>query len=729
MLFLSVALVLLGSCSASKFVPDEEYMLEKVEIKSNSKEIDPQLLRQYIRQNPNTRWFSLFKIPMGTYALSGRDTTKWINRTLRNIGEEPVLFDSAKAVQSVADLRTALQSMGYVHARVKLDTKVKGKKLKATYTLMPGEPFYIRSMEYIVDDPEIARILDIRNPEKQGLKAGMRLDAANLDNERSRITNILTNNGYYHFYKDFILFEADSMSQVNDVNLRLRILQYRQNSKSEPTDHPRYQIRNLNYLGEGGAEIPLRRKVLEENTYIVTGRPYSSDNLQRTYNKFGRLGAVRYTNIRFTEVPDTTLLDCDIQISTKAPNTISFQPEGTNTAGDLGAAATLSYENRNLFRGSELLTIQARGAFEAITGLEGYSDSDYTEYSIGAQLQFPHFMVPFVPKDYKRRINATSEVAVQYDLQNRPEFHRRVLTAAWRYRWNNPQKKSTYQLDLPDINYVRMPWISSTFRVEYLDNVSSRNAILRFNYEDLFITKIGFRWNYNNGSYAIRTNIETSGNVLNAVSHILGNSPNGQGSYTLFGIAYAQYVKGDFDYTKLVTIDRHNSFAMHFGLGIAYPYGNSTILPFEKRYFSGGANSVRGWSVRELGPGSYKSSDGRIYFVNQTGDMKLDINFEYRTWLFWKLGAAAFIDAGNIWTLREYKDQPGGQFRFDEFYKQIAVSYGLGLRLNFDYFILRFDAGMKAVNPAYDTEEEHWAVIHPRFKRDFSFHFAVGLPF
>ena len=198
---------------------------------------------------------------------------------------------------------------------------------------------------------------------------------------------------------------------------------------------------------------------------------------------------------------------------------------------------------------------------------------------------------------------------------------------------------------------------------------------------------------------------------------------------TLFNIAYAQYAKFDFDYTKILRFDERNSLALHGGFGIAIPYGNSTVLPFEKRYFSGGANSVRGWSVRELGPGKFKGIDGRIDFINQTGDMKLDLNAEYRTHLFWKLDAAAFIDAGNIWTLRDYADQPGGQFSFKSFYNQIAVAYGLGLRLNFDYFILRFDGGMKAINPAYTSTEEHYALWHPNLKRDFTFHFAVGLPF
>ena len=289
--------------------------------------------------------------------------------------------------------------------------------------------------------------------------------------------------------------------------------------------------------------------------------------------------------------------------------------------------------------------------------------------------------------------------------------------------------RRSYKLDLLDLNYIYMPWISDTFREGYLDDVDNINSILRYNYEDLFIMKLGFGMSYNGGDEAFKLNVETAGNLLGGISSAIGGRRNAEGQYTLFNIAFAQYIKGDFDYTRLFAIDRNNSLAFHFGFGIAYPYGNSKVLPFEKRYFSGGANSVRGWSVRGLGPGGFKGTNGAIDFINQTGDMKLDINLELRSFLFWKVYGALFVDAGNIWTLRAYEEQPGGQFRFKDFYKQIAVSYGLGIRFNFDFFILRFDMGMKAINPAYSTKEEHYALLHPDFSRDFAFHFAVGLPF
>ena len=557
----------------------------------------------------------------------------------------------------------------------------------------------------------------------------MRFTVEALDNERKRISNLLIDDGYFRFNKDFIHFSADTITGSKDIGVTLHLMNYKANSNAPETPHSRYEIRKINYLSNDSDRIHLRHQVLLNATALKEGSPYSASALQRTYNNFARLQAVKYTNIRFVEAPDSGMLDCNIQISTNKPSTISFQPEGTNTAGDLGAAASLTYTNRNLFRGSEQLSIELRGAYEAITGLEGYQDQNYQEYSIESKLVFPRFVAPLLSKNFRRRQTANTEYSVAWDLQNRPEFHRRVFSMAWRYRWAEPRHHLNWRFDLLDLNYVYMPWISETFKRDYLDDVDNRNAILRYNYEDIFIMKMGFGLTYSDEVDAFRLNVESSGNLLSAFSKALNLKINSQGQRTFINIAYAQYAKADFDYTHLVRLDDRNVLALHAGIGVAYPYGNSKVLPFEKRYFSGGANSVRGWGVRELGPGGYKGNDGRIDFINQTGDMKLDLNAEYRTPLFWKFEGALFVDAGNIWTLRKYDEQPNGQFKLDKFYKQIAAAYGMGLRLNFDYFILRFDMGMKAINPAYESGDEHWAIIHPKLSRDFAFHFAVGLPF
>lgn len=701
-------LLLTTACSTGKYVQEGEYILDKVAVVSDQSDYNAAPLSQYVRQKEKPKLFSLFRNPFS---------------------RKPVIYDTLQARLSCQDLMTAMQNEGYMNAGVSLYTETKGKKLKATYLLHPGQPFLIGKVNYNIQDEGIQQLLHLDQTDNQHIKPGMRFTVETLDNERKRIAGLLSDNGYFRFNKDFIHFTADTVMGRKDIALTLQLRKYKSNSNSPEVDHTRYLIRDVLFQSNDSDRIHLRKQVLLNATAIKAGRPYDASALQRTYNNFARLQAVKYTNIKFAEVPDTNLLDCHIQISTNKPSTISFQPEGTNTAGDLGAAASITYTNRNLFHGSEQLSIEFRGAYEAITGLEGYQDQNYTEFSVETKLVFPRFLAPFLSKSFRRRQTASSEWAVSWNFQNRPEFHRRVFSSAWRYRWSEPKHHLNYRFDLLDLNYVYMPWISSTFKRDYLDNAENRNAILRYNYEDIFIMKAGFTVSYTDGVDAVRANFESAGNLLNGVSKGFGFKTNSQGQHTLFNIAYAQYVKFDFDYTHLFQFDKRNALALHAGLGVAYPYGNSTVLPFEKRYFSGGANSVRGWSVRELGPGKFKGTDGRIDFINQTGDVKLDLNAEYRSSLFWKLQGALFIDAGNIWTLRNYAEQPGGQFKFTEFYKQIAASYGMGLRLNFDYFILRFDVGMKAVNPAYESEKEHWSIFHPKLSRDFDFHFAVGLPF
>lgn len=725
---LFIAVLFMASCSTTKFVPADDYLLKAVKIESEQSDVKASTLMPYVQQRPNSKWFSLFKVPLSLYSMSGRDSTRWGNRFLRGLGEAPVIYDSLKTAATCDYIAMYLQSEGYLHAKASYTVKRKSRKVEVKYKAIPGISYTIDSVNVVIEDDSVHNTLQSLGALDMNLKRGMRFSIQTLDEERKRITNILTKEGYYKFNKDFIKFEVDSTINPGRVDVTMYLHKYKASNNSPETNHRKYFINKVNFIPVNSERIALRTSVLQNNTTIKEGNKYSAAEVQNTYNNFSRLNAVRFTNIHFDENEEDGLLDCGIKVSTRKPNTISFQPEGTNTEGDFGAAATLTYSNNNIFRGSELFSVQFRGAYEAIKGLDGYQNQNYIEYNVETRLAFPRIIAPFLSQSVRYDNSAKSELMFSYNMQNRPEFHRRVLTSAWRYYWKGLRGLS-YRFDLIDINFVHMPWISSTFKSNYLDDTTYRNAILKYNYEDLFIVKSGVNISYNSKNQAFRTNIEVGGNVLNAISHLTKAKKNSDGQYTLFKIAYAQYVKGDFDYTRLLQLDVKNQLALHFGLGIAYPYGNSNILPFEKRYFSGGANSVRGWNVRELGPGKFRGSDGKIDFINQTGDMKLDMNVELRTALFWKFNGAFFVDAGNIWTLKNYKDQPGGQFKFDSFLKQLAVAYGLGLRVNFDYFVVRLDCGMKAVNPAYTTSSEHFPIANPRLGRDLSVHFAVGLPF
>ncbi len=512
LLLITLVATALTGCSTSKFVPEDRYLLDAVQVRTDSKDLDAAQFGQYVRQKGNSHWFSLFKIPLGTYSLAGRDSTKWLNRTLRHIGEEPVVYDSLEAARSCADLRLAMQNMGYMNSYVDFETQVRGRKLKAIYTLHPGDPYRISSFRYDIPDSAVAQVLaPVFGTGDQ--QVGEVFTVSSLDNLRKRIATVLNDSGFYRFHKDFVTYTADSLQGTQGVNLVCRILPYRENSSAPPKPHPRYRVRSIHYRSGDGYDLPLRRSVLAENTVVKAGEWFSASDLQRTYNNFARLGAVRYTNITFRE--DTLHnLDTDIRLSMRKPNTIAFQPEGTNTAGDFGAAATLTYQNRNLFRGSELLSIELRGAFEAIKGLEGYERGDYEEYGVEARFQMPRLMAPFLSRKGRRGSTASTELSVAWNLQNRPEFHRRVFSAGLKYRWPTRDGRVQYKLDVLDLSYVYMPWISATFKHDYLDSVSNRNAILRYNYEDLFIMKAGFGLTYNAGDRVIRASVETAGNLL-----------------------------------------------------------------------------------------------------------------------------------------------------------------------------------------------------------------------
>ena len=726
-LFVFVLLALVG-CDGTRYVADGDYLLTSTHVSCENPRINLTTMDTYIRQRPNSKWLSSLKVPLGFYSMSGVDTTKWINRTLRNWGQAPVVYDSLLTARTVEDITAAVRNEGYLNATVTPQLTKKGKRIKVNYDIVTGSPYVVRKIKYDIKDPIIGDML-AKDEQLLDMHTGQIFSVNQLGRNRNRITDYLNNHGYYQFNKEFITFDVDSSQMNRTVDVTMNIDLYRRNSYQDFSLHPLYSVRNVYFEGANTPDFTLRRSVLEQNSFIASGKPYSAADLQRTYTRFSRLQAIRYTNIHFDENPDSMYLDCHIQVSPQKTNSIQVQPEGTNTAGDLGAAVSLIYQNRNIFHGSELLNVTARGAYEAIRGLEGYQSHNYEEWGLETSLAFPRFLFPWMKKSFHRRSSATSEILFSYNRQNRPEFQRRIFTAAWRYKWNNPRKHTQYKVDAIDVNFISMPWISETFKHDYLDSVSNRNAILRYNYENLMIMKAGIGFTYSDKGKTIRLNFESAGNVLHLLSAPLKFRENDEGQNTFLGIAYAQYIKGDVDYTRLFALDDRSNLAVHARLGIAYPYGNSSILPFEKRYFAGGSNSVRGWSVRSLGPGGYVRNDGRIDFINQTGDIKLELSAEMRSHLFWRFQSAIFVDAGNIWTIRKYDDQPDGQFRFDTFMKQIAVAYGIGLRLNFDYFVIRLDMGMKAVNPAYTTSREHFPLVHPNFSRDHAFHFAVGFPF
>jgi len=757
------------SCSSTKYVADGEYLLDKVRIESDIPDYKTLELKPYIRQLPNFKMFGINKTMFQIYNLSGKDSSKWMNRFLKKIGEEPVIFDSTLVTKTNGELQKLFINMGYLNVDVSSDIAFKDKKARIAYRIKGNEPYRIRQFSSVIEDDSIRSLLAegeslLRAPGEPAservslIKEGMLYDKNILDQERDRITNLVRNRGLYTFNKFYISYDAtDSALIENQVDVCLKLDLFRELQPTgeyiETLHKPYYFDRVFIYLDYDplkisklsdyqisdsivsdrytiyyqGKQPAIRPGTLLNNSFLTPQRPYSQVREDLTYSAYSALNALNNIHIQYEEFmqDDTARLNAHILTMPAKKQSISYSIEGTNTTGNLGVATSVNYTHRNIFRGAETFNFKVRGAYEAISDFK----NPYLEIGGEISIHIPKFVFPFISNSFSRRMRSSTEFALSYNQQARPEYDRTLFSGGIRYIWQQRTRtNSRHQYDFLDIDYVYIPRIDSLFLSRLPANAKY------FGYSNQFIVGMGYSYTQTTfdpmrkqrNAHSLRLSLESAGNVLYGINTLLQNQKNEQGSYKLFGTYFAQFAKGDIDYARTFIIDHQNSVAWRIGGGIGFPYGNSDILPFEKRYYSGGANSVRAWPVRELGPGNFNSDSANFYF--QSGDIKLNMNIEYRTRFFWKLEAAVFVDAGNIWTIKDYPGQEGGAFKFDSFYSQIALGYGLGLRLDMDFFLLRLDSGWKAYDPARSGKES-WAILHPNFKNNWAWHFAVGYPF
>lgn len=758
----------LVSCSSTKHVPEGQLLLDKVNININDPQssVEASQLYNYLRQNANHRVLGGLKLQLAFYNLSGKDPNNWFNKWIQRVGTPPVLYDSTLTLASADQLSAALRNRGFMKNSVtyRVNADSAKRKAKVEYDITLGEPYRIRSIDYDIPDESLRDVI-LADSASFSVHPGDLLDYNKLEEWRQSITEALRNKGYYAFNKEYITFMADTAANSYDVDLTLNGRDpYRNDRMPYYTQHAPFYVRNVTYVmsydpvamqnGYWGMDTVtmrsgvkvfvgeddyLRTEVLDECNFIEPGSLYSVEAINRTYRALGRLNALKSISIDVRPVGNVDgelMVDAFVLLQPDKSQTISASLEGTNSEGDLGFGIGLDYEHRNIFKGAEVLGAKFKVAYESISGnLGGLINDNYSEYSTELGLTFPKFMFPFLRRSFKRKIQASTAFTVNFDYQARPEYTRVIAGGAWRYQWTERHRRLSHTITLFDLSFISVP----KFNDEFFDRIT--NPLLLYSYQDHLIMRMGYNFyrtnkaelsvlqmgNFQRNVFTIRANAETAGNLLYAMSKISKQQPGEDGSYKSLGIRYSQYIKADADYAFTHNIDRRQSVAFHVGAGIAIPYGNSDVLPFEKRFYSGGANSVRGWGVRTLGPGSYNSNNSLSNFIYQCGDIRFDVNLEYRAKLFWVVELGLFLDAGNIWTIKDYEDQPGGVFKFNKFYEQIAAAYGAGIRLDFKYFLVRVDMGMKAHNPA--SGQDHWPLLSPKFKRDSEFHFSVGYPF
>ena len=756
--------VLFG-CRSTKYVPDDAFLLNKVEIQNEAKDISKEELKYYVRQKENIKILGFWRFHLGLYNLSGKDESKGINKWLRRIGEEPALYDDLLKQKSNEQLKIFLNNKGYFNAEVK-DTVLFSSKRKAKvrYIIKSGERYSLNDVNYRVDDKSIEPLV-LSDTINTLLKRGVPFDADLHDKERERITREMRNKGYYGFRKEYLYFMADSSLGNYQVNDSLIVIKDRiqiAGKKDSVVNHLKYKIKDVYFLVgfdpqkslrneadymnsfdtiqyEGfnilyGENLSFKADVLINSNYIVPGHYYNIEAVEKTQSLLSELQLFRFVNIRFRRVEGqydengNGLLQCYIQLSSSKVQSYTLDLEGTNSSGNLGAAGSIGYKHKNFLRGGEVFDMRFRTAGENQVMI---NKKNFQTLEVGGDvtLSVPKFMIPFKVENFRRRYNPRTNFSLAYNYQRRPDYTRTLANGRLGYNWKSSPLVSHYIAPI-DLSVVNVPVIDPDFAKQI------ENTFLKYSYQDHFISSTSYTFIYNeqavsgNRNYRyFQANLQSAGNILDGVSSLI-SSENEEGYNEVLGIRYAQYVKADIDWRYHINVNKINSFAYRIFMGAGYPYGNLNVLPFEKRYFSGGANSIRAWPVRGLGPGSYVEKN--LDYYNQTADIKLEANAEYRFNLFWRLEGALFVDAGNIWSIRSSGNQEfddAGLFKVDEFYKQIAVGVGAGARLDFNYFVFRLDMGVKARDPSLAPGERWILGVRPITYDDMAFNFAIGYPF
>ncbi|MCK5693319.1 MAG: BamA/TamA family outer membrane protein [Bacteroidales bacterium] len=744
-------------------MPEDEYLLHNYKIESEKGDFDKRLLDEYIKQKPNKR-ILFWRFYLSLYNISTPGKDNGFHNWLRRIGEPPAVYDEDLMNKSTEQLALHMRNKGFYEAEVSDTTVFRNSRARVVYQVTPREPYRIRDITYFFEDATLSHMV-LEDTIGSKVRSGELFDVDVLQEERVRIETLVRDSGYYSFNRDYVYFEVDSALNEHLVDITLGIHNYtKTNSRGliVHTDHPVYTIRDVHMMtdfnavsydknGDEGSiqrdtmvfdsvhlvysgEPNIRASVVTQKNYIIPGTLYDASDVNRTYRNLSSLSAFSMVDIRFREVDsEVPQLDCDVLVAPATRQSYSLKLEGTNSAGNIGAAANVSYGHKNLFGGSEQFDLTFIGAIENIRITGDEIDSTYTgpsimlEFGIDARLRIPKFLLPVKTNQFIRKFNPTTNIRLSYNYQKRPDYIRTLANASFGYDWKGTENLIHRVFPL-EASLILTPYKSEFFQ-SWLEG-----KYLFYSYEPQLIidTRYSMVWSNqkllkNQNFQDVRFNVETAGNLLYAGFSSFASTPD-SGNYQILGVDFAQYLKVDIDFRSYIFLYEDISLILRGFAGVGYAYGNSNAMPFEKQFFSGGANSIRAWQVKNLGPGSYQDPEVSNY-PNQTGDVKLEANMEYRFKLFWKLEAALFMDVGNIWSLSTEDDREGAGFEFNRFYKELAVGTGVGARAIFSFLVFRFDLGIPLRSP-FAIEGSNWLPRNSGISgEDLTFNIAIGYPF
>lgn len=744
-------------------------------------------LEAYVRQSPNKRILGI-DFYVWVYEKAKPEKTNWWNNFIRKIGEEPVLLDSTLTEKSIQNLSTYLHTRGYFSSSVDchIDTTRRARRAELTYTIKQGEPTRIDSIEYLFRDESLRTII-LADTAASLLNHGEILDITRLDAERERIANYLNNRGYFDFTVNNISYEVDTIGRNYEADVKMiirpTIAGYDERGAQILEDNAVYRLRNINvyptydpmlrsttgfradanidttyYYGltiirDRNTTPQLRNAVLRRTIPLFPNYIYNAELINHTNKELMSLGFFRNSKITFERVDhdDTYIsyinhesdgdgdggdmllntreefLDCNIYVTPAMKQSMKVDVEASSTSTFYGLSATLGYSNNNVFRGAEAFDISARFGFEFMYARDVEKRSAQ-ELSITTGLSFPRFLTPFRTSPGMKITHPKTRLELSFDYQNRPYYLRNIFSARWAYSWQQGGR-STFAIRPIDINWIDVKSVDETFLAD-IDN-----QYLRTSFESQLNAGLSASWVYNTQranlerhATLVRVNVESVGNLIQGIESLFSEHAPGKNYYEILGVRYAQYVRAEINASQKIDLGHKMALAGRLFAGVGVTYGNSAgrSIPFDRMFYCGGANSMRGWAPRTLGPGNKPQVHDTTY-PSQVGDVRLEANAEFRFPIWWIFHGALFFDAGNVWYLRDTEDSnPDEVFHFDSFYKQLGFNTGLGLRIDATFVILRFDLGIQLHNPGR-PEGERWI---NNFKwKNMALNFGVGYPF
>ncbi len=715
LLYITLMLLII-SCSTTKLVPEGYYRLASNKVAFKGEKLRAAEVTPYIRQQPNSTVLFGWNPFLYVYNWSN-GSGEGINAFWEKLGEAPVIFDPALVESSRTNIVSHLETLGYYDSHVEAEIEYDGELAKVRYLVEPGHRFRIDSLVFDIPGGTFGQEFRADSANVT-VKKGDFLSEKALEAETVRGASMFRNLGYYDFNKNHYFFEADTLT--DRTTLYYRIKGYTRNENAS-ADEPirKFRIGDVRISHPG--EIRFKEDLLRKFNTIRPGAYYSERMVNTTYSRFSALKVFNNVSIEMTPT-DSTTVDCDIRLSGADMTGFKANVEAsTNASGLLGFSPQISFYHKNIFHGGEWLNLGFSGNWQYLPSSGAHS----TEYGISSSLSFPRLLG--FPLARIRGMNIPrTEISASFNYQNRPEYRRSLATLNYGFT-GQMGRRIFYQINPLQFNLAKLYAISEEFA-----GVMAEYPYLWDTFEDHVDAGIGLMLYHTTDADVVpktayhyeRIGLNVSGNVISLFNSVLPTQDvSGKTQHLLFGLPYKQYVRAELNLGRVFRFgwEDDQALALHLVAGAGWAYGNSFALSFERQFYCGGASSMRGWQARTLGPGYEKMSN---FFVlpSQTGNLKLEADMEYRFPMFWKLEGAMFAEAGNVW---EMGNEESARFSPGS----IAGDWGLGLRVNLDFILLRLDLGFRVHDPARDAGDR-WVGPRGWFKEGATaLHFGVGYPF